>query len=347
MQEPTGKHYMRAALKRQYADRVPVTILFGPFCARIAGFTIREILTDAKKCAEAHLAFYHRFTPDSLIVYSDIYNEAEALGCPLEFPDDDISHPKTILLEDKSKLVKLKPPDPKKDGRLPYYFEALERIRSGLKQSAPIGLGPSGPWNLAMHLRSAESLLIDTIQDPDFVHDLMKFTTAVVRSICDALLEAGFTPSFGEAYASCSLISPHIYREFIKPYHRELCEHFKAKKAFLSLHVCGLIDPIMEDISDSGISFLSLDAPSSLQKWLAVSAGRQAVMGNVRTTLFSEGTPVEMEAAIRDCIETAAEGSGYILCSGCEIPLNSTTDRIDHFFEYGRRFGREFMSKLQ
>jgi hypothetical protein len=35
------------------------------------------------------------------------------------------------------------------------------------------------------------------------------------------------------------------------------------------------------------------------------------------------------------------------LASGCEIPLDSTEDRIEHFFNYGRQFSREFMSKLR
>ena len=38
---------------------------------------------------------------------------------------------------------------------------------------------------------------------------------------------------------------------------------------FLALHICGLIDPIIEDIVDTGISFFSLDAPSSLEKFEA------------------------------------------------------------------------------
>jgi uroporphyrinogen-III decarboxylase len=54
-----------------------------------------------------------------------------------------------------------------------------------------------------------------------------------------------------------------------------------------------------------------------------------------------------MESAIRHCIDTAAEGSGYILASGCEIPLDSTEDRVEHFFEYGHQYGCEFMIKLR
>ena len=91
MQDLTGKHYMMSALKRQYADRIPTTVLIGPYCSRIAGYTVKEILRDARKSAEAHLAFYNRFQPDSVIVYNDIYLEAEAVGCEMEFPEDRIS----------------------------------------------------------------------------------------------------------------------------------------------------------------------------------------------------------------------------------------------------------------
>ena len=88
-------------------------------------------------------------------------------------------------------------------------------------------------------------------------------------------------------------------------------------------------------------------APKSLEKLLEIAAGKFPIMGNVPTTLFSSGTPEEMESAVRHCIDTAAEGSGYILASGCEIPLDSTEDRVAHFFEYAHQYGREFMMKLK
>jgi uroporphyrinogen decarboxylase len=347
MQQATGKYYMVSALKRQYADRLPTTVLIGPYCSRLTRYSVREILTNARKSAEAHLAFYERFKPDSLIVYNDIYLEAEAVGCELEFPENRISHTKSAILEDKSNLTQLKIPDPNKDGRLPYFLELCERVSSKVRKTAAIGLGHSGPWNLAMHLRGAEPLLIDTVTDPEFVHELMKFTTEVVRIVGDALIAAGFTPSLGEAAASCSLISPKIYKDFIKPYHKKLCDYFKSKRAFMALHICGEIDPIMEDVIDTGISFISLDAPSSLKKLMERAAGKIVIMGNIPTNLFSSGTHAEMETAIRNCIDTAAEASGYILASGCEIPLESTEDRIDHFFEYSHCYGREFISRMR
>jgi uroporphyrinogen decarboxylase len=347
MERTSGKYYVLSALKRQYAERIPTTVLVGPYCCKMTGYSVKQILTDPQKSAEAHLSFYNRFEPDSLIVYNDIYLEAEAIGCELAFFDDRPSHPKSVVLNEKSRLAKLKVPNPARDGRIPYFIELCQRVSSEIKKTASMGLGHSGPWNIAAHLRGTESLMMDTYDDPAFVQDLMKFSTEVVRTVGDALIEAGFSPSLGEATASCSLISPEIYRNFIKPYHQELCRYFNSRKAPMALHVCGYIDPIMADIVETGISFLSLDAPSSLEKLLDLSVARLIVMGNVSTVLFSSGTREEMEHAIRNCIEKAAEGSGYILSSGCEIPLNSTQDRIAHYFNYAHQYSQQFMSSLK
>ncbi len=347
MEEPTGRQYLMSALKRQHLDRVPTSILIGPYCSKLTHYSVKEILTDARKSAEAHLAFHDRFKPDSLVVYNDIYLELEAVGCELEFPDDNISRPKGPLLEERSQLANLKVPDPKKDGRLPYFLELCERVSSGIGKTAAMGLGHSGPWNLAMHLRGTEKLLMDDLAEPDFVHELMRFTTEVVKAVGDALIAAGFAPSLGEATASCSLISPRIYREFVKPYHQELRDYFLSKRTRMAMHICGFIDPILEDLLETGIDFISLDAPSSLQKLWEQSGGRVTIMGNVPTAYFATGTAEEMEKAVANCFETAAAGSGFLLSSGCEIPLNSTDDRIEHYFETAHRQGREFISGLK
>ncbi len=113
----------------------------------------------------------------------------------------------------------------------------------------------------------------------------------------------------------------------------------------MSLHICGKIDPIMGDILETGIFLLSLDSGSSLQKLSQSAGSKLIIMGNVPTTHFSSASRQEMEASIRQCIETAAAESGYILSSGCEIPFNSTEDRIDHYFEYSRQYGREFLER--
>ena len=62
-----------------------------------AGISAREFLTNAASSAKAQVAFFEKFQPDSAIVVNDVYLESEALGCELDFPEDDISHIKAPL----------------------------------------------------------------------------------------------------------------------------------------------------------------------------------------------------------------------------------------------------------
>ena len=88
---------------------------------------------------------------------------------------------------------------------------------------------------------------------------------------------------------------------------------------------------------------LTRETGTPLDKAVAAAGNKAVVMGNVPTRLFADGTPEEMEAAIDGCIQAAPDNGGYILASGCEIPLNSTEERIGHFFEYGRAAGKKWL----
>ena len=47
-----------------------------------------------------------------------------------------------------------------------------------------------------------------------------------------------------------------------------------------------------------------------------------------------------MEAAVKECVDTAAKGSKYILCSGCDIPLNSHKEIVSWFMGAADKYGR-------
>jgi uroporphyrinogen decarboxylase len=178
------------------------------------------------------------------------------------------------------------------------------------------------------------------MDDPTFVEELMKFTTEVTKILGSGILETGLSLGMGEAASSCSLISPTIYRRFIKPYHQEIVRFFREKKAGLSMHVCGFIDPIMQDLVDLGIVALSLDSPSSLKRMVEISQKKIVLVGNVATSLFVNGTKEEMEAAVQECIRVAAAGGAYIVSSGCELPYNATREKVQFFIQAAREYGK-------
>jgi uroporphyrinogen decarboxylase len=335
----TGRDHVKAAFKRQFTDRVPSYPILGAYNARELGYSIKEFLTDAQKLAQSHIRAFEIYKPDVVAILADLNMEGEAAGTELVFPEDALCRTKKHVLEDKGNLAKLNLPEPSKDGRLPYYLEACEKVSAAITES-PVGSVLVGPWAIALTMRGAESLLMDTMNDPPFVHDLMRFATDLAKRFGEAVSATKVGLSYSEAPASCSLISPKMYREFIKPYHKEMVDHFAKRKVGVTLHVCGYIDPIMKDLVETGCAAVSMDSPSSLEKMVQDTEGQVVIIGNVATDLFFSGTLEQMEADIRRCVDIAADKSGFILASGCEVPPNAKKKLVQHFCDYARSYSR-------
>jgi len=328
----TGIDRIKACMKRTQADRIPIGIILGPFRARVLGCSLKEYWMDWRKLAEGTIACYELFKHDSVEISWDIMMEAEAAGGELEFPEGGIPRVRRYILSKKSTLSSLRLPQPENSGRFPLYIQACRAVAKAIKESALTGT-VTGPWTIATGLRGAQELIFDTVDDPAFVKELMRFTTEVTKILGSKIIEAGLSLTMGEAASSCSLISPAIYRQFIKPHHQEIVEFFRQKRVGVSMHICGYIDPIMEDLMDLGIGALSLDSPSSMKRMVEISRKKIVLVGNVATTLFVSGTKEEMEATVKECIRAAAPGGAYIVSSGCELPYNATPDRVRFFID--------------
>ncbi len=116
--------------------------------------------------------------------------------------------------------------------------------------------------------------------------------------------------------------------------------HFKEKKAGIGLHICGYADPILEDMVNTGVTNISIDAPTDLAKAVEATRGKTVLIGNVDTNLFYSGTREKMKQAIKSCIDLAPKDSGYILASGCEVPGIAPPEHLDWFMELANELGK-------
>jgi len=332
----TGRDYVKAAFKRDRLDRFCAYPVLGAVNAKFHGVTIKEFLTDAGKFAGAQLAAYERFQPDIIVMMADLVMEPEAMGQKVDFFDDRMCQQRGYLVDEKSKLAHLQVPNPNSDARMPCYLEACSRVAEA-RIDAALGGVINGPWSLACELRGAEKLLLDTFDDPEFVKSLMVFTTEVCNVFGEEVAKTGAGVSLSEAPASCSLISPAIYEDFVAPCHKQVVDHFKAQKKGITIHVCGFIDPIMEMLVETGAAAISFDAPSSLERMLSISRERTVVIGNVPTTVFLNEDREAISREVQKCATIAGETNAYVLASGCEVPIPSSTKSIEYFMEAARQ----------
>ncbi len=338
MEGYTGRQRVSAAFKKTFTnqeihiDRTPAYPIMGQCNAQLVGATIREFLLDPRVFVKAQVAAYERYRPDIIVMQGDLLMEPEAMGNELKFPEDSMCISTKHALEDKGKLSSLALPDPTRDGRMPIYLEVITETKRLITDSVVSGV-LAGPWTIAIGLRGATELIRDALKDPDYVHELMRFCTQMSIRFGEAFypLKAGL--SYSEAPASCSLISPRLYRTFIFPYHKQIVDHFKERKVGVGLHICGYADPILEDMVNTGVTNISIDAPTDLKKAVEATRGKAVLIGNVSTHLFFTGTREEMGNAIRTCIDTASNESGFILASGCEVPGIAPPEKVDWFME--------------
>jgi len=338
--EYTAKDRVKAVFRRTFADRVPSYPILGAYTVNLTGASFRDYFTKARPLAEGQLAALDAYEPDVLVVMRDLLAEAEALGSEVRVPDRGFPFiVRHVLAEEPERLARLSLPDVRNAGRFPEYWEAC-RIVVEQAGDVPVGSILVGPWTIAANVRGVENLLRDTRRRPAFVRDFLELTTRVALDAGIAAREVGVGVSYSEPAASCSLISPSIYREFVQPVHRRLVTDLREKKIAVTFHVCGYIDPILNEVLDTGIAALSIDSATSLETAVNVNRGRAVLIGNVSVSAFETGTPADVEAEVRRAVDTAAGNGAFILASACEIPPTARRENVAHFARYAKEYGR-------
>ena len=350
MADVSPRERVTAAYKGGFADRVPAYPIAGSFAGCLDGLSIEEYCTDAKKAVKAMLNYYDRYKPDIMIAFNDLAKEAEALGCRVKYSDYVVpSIDRHVLQDDKGLLAKLEVPDPYKAGRLPAFLEQCQALSSAGVPS-PLGAVLVGPWTIAMLLRNPEIMCLDTIDDPEFVHELMRFTTEYAKRVGDAVLTTKIGLSYSDPTASCSLVGPETYREFIKPYHQDLVNYFKTKKVGTTVHICGTTHQIHEDLVDVGFVAITIDLDQQADPALQVdqldklvTLGNQrgvVAIGNADVTIFERATKAQIDAEVKRCIDTVGRRSRFVLSTSCELPPRADPDCVQWFMDAARDYGR-------
>ena len=345
----TPRDRVVAAYKRSFVDRVPVYPIVASFAGTLDGLSIEEYCTDPSRAIPAMMRYYERYQPDVVLAYNDLAKEAEAFGCRVKYSDYVVpSIDQHVLHEDKAALARLPMPDPYRTARLPGFLEQCEALVAA-KPPTAIGAVAVGPWTIAMLLRNPETMLLDTFEDPQFIHDVMRVATDFSKLWGDAIVKTGIGLSFSGPTASISLISPDNYREFVAPYHKELVEYFKAKKVGVTTHICGTTYPIFEDLLDVGFSTISFDLDQQadptlhvdqLARFMDVAKGRAVAIGNVDATKFEKTSKEAMYADVKRCVDTAGRRSAFILSTSCEIPPRSDPEVVKWFMDAAHEYGR-------
>jgi uroporphyrinogen decarboxylase len=337
----TPKERFGAFLSARPMDRLLVSPLILNWASRAKGLTVRAYCTNGRNMAEALVACWRAYGHDVVYVFSTTSTLAEAMGTVMDFPEDDAPQVKTPLVRGREDLARLRPLVPERDGRLPVYLEAVERCVAEIGGEVHVVPVIGAPMTTSCALRGTETLIRELYTDPALVHALLRAACDAAKTLIDAYAARGAVPVLVEPCATGSMISDRHFREFALPYLKEIYAHIHGKGLPGVLHICGRTRRILASMADSGADVLSLD-DVDLAEARALVGDRVCLMGNVSPADgMLKGTPASIRAMTREAVAKAAGNPrGYIVATGCEVPIHTPPENMRAFLDAGREFAR-------
>lgn len=338
----------KAIARGESADRLPCNPNVANGVARIYGCKISDFNTSGKAIAEAQIASYRRFSYDGVRVFTDLFPWAEAMGAKVVLPHDntaDLLEPAINTFKDmndlEAKIDALREVNPYKEGRLPIHIEGMKYLIDALGKEVPCSGGVVGPFTNAFFLVGVQTMTKLMFKRPDLVHKLCEISLRTCINYTEAIISCGLTPTISEPMSSCTVVSPKHFREFSLPYMKRLIDFINSKGKGVTVHICGKTDAIWEDLVDAKISGLSIDNVADIEHCKNQVGDRVKIMGNIDpATVMYSGTQDEIREAVIKCVQKCWDSpKGYVIMSGCSLPVETPLNNIEAMMNAAREIG--------
>ncbi len=265
----------------------------------------------------------------------------DGLGVVYHLSDHGSPFPVEGPIKDASDLksFKLDPPSEAELMALQFALQKFEGRRAMVFHTA-------GPFKLSWSLRGAmENLLADYLLDPKLVHELARISTDYYKEFHSMAIDAGAEVIALEgdlAFNTNTLMSPDQYAEFLGPYHTEIVENVHRKGAKIFKHSDGNLWPILDMLLDCGFDGIHPIQPQCMDigEVKRHLAGKACVLGNIDCMYtLCEATIDEVEQTVRETIEAAAPGGGYIMSSSNSIHPGCKPENYIAMVHAARKYG--------
>ncbi len=323
----------KAMARGEEVDRLPCNPNVANGVARVYGCKISEFNTSGKTLAAAQIASYRRFQYDGVRIFTDLFTWAEAMGAEVVCPEDNTADLLTPAVTDITleNCERLRPLNPYTDGRLPVHLEAMKYLVDEVGDEVGCSAGVVGPFTNACFLIGVENMLRFCLKKPELVHKLCQVSLESAIAYADAAIDIGLSPTISEPMSSCTVVSPHIFDVFSKPYLSKLVSHIQDRGKPITMHICGQTADIWEDIADMGVAGFSIDNVASILDCKAKIGHKTKILGNVDPgmTMFM-GTPAQVRLETLKCIRDGYDSpKGFVPMSGCSLPVDTPFSNID------------------
>ncbi len=256
--------------------------------AALVGRTPWAASRDGELMFQGHRAAYLEYAHAPVVVGIDIYNlEAEAYGGVVVEPTGNgipaIVEPVVGSVRQGLDLPAF---DPRRDGRIAMAVDVARRLAQTFPD-ADVRLPVSGPFSIAVSLRTITGLLEDVADDPETTAAWLMQLAENQAAFCELIVESGLDVAFFESAAAPPLLSPRQFHEVELPALRQaMAVAATITGRPVPCVIGGDTTAILEDILSTGTSYVvcPFEAPDQAA-WLAITASRPEVVVRINMDL--------------------------------------------------------------
>ena len=320
------KDLMKGALRFQDLPRTPVF----PLCISWwafdhFGYTVMDVFKNPEKGVDAQLKTAAILNFDAIESFWDWYCILGPLGCEMQIEDK--GSPMVLdtpPVKDPEALKNMEIPDFRKDWRVDSALKSAALLKEKAGDYYLFGTF-LGPFSLAGMLAGLQNLLLETIERPDFVHDLMDFSKEVLLKQAEIYAPYLDAIMYCDPSASGDLISPKTTETFLIPCFKELNRKTKHLGIDVLNHICGNTTGALDLISGLEADAFSIDFKVDLTVASEKLSERMALIGNIEPALLLDAESAEIEKLSHQALSKAGQ-KGFILSPGCDVPLGSPVE---------------------
>ncbi len=286
------------------------------------GVPFAQAHRDAEMMAQLALAGHEVAGFDAVMPEFSVDQEAAALGCTIDWGDNDTMPTAKDTPYDDFRDVEV-PSDFLERPTVRVVLDALGILRRQVGGRVAVIGKVMGPWTLSYHLAGTQNFLLAVgLEEHDKVRRMLDQLMPVTISFANAQFAAGADAVVIADHITGNLAGPHHYQELLLPYHQIIAREVGGP---LILHVCGDCSDRLHLFAQSGFTAYHFEWQTGPQKAVAAVGDKITLFGcvNIPQVLF-QGTPEEVHQQTRQAIAAGVD----VICPECAIPLSTPLENL-------------------
>ncbi len=320
-------------------NRVALPIMTHPGIELI-NHSVVDAVTNGKIHFQAINALCKQYPLIAATMIMDLTVEAEALGCRVNFPEDEIPTVNERLIHSIEEIDRLQIPAISECKRVNEYLKAAELSVQNITH-LPVFPGCIGPFSLAGRLIDMSEIMVDIYLYPDAIHQLLRKCTDFIKQYIQAYKQIGANGII-MAEPAAGLLGEDECNQFSSNYIKEIVAELQDDDFLIILHNCGHSGYLAGSMLSTGAKALHFGNAADMKFVLENIPSNILVMGNIDpVNILKTGNSGFVKQKSKELLNMAKPYPNFIISSGCDMPPAVPHQNIEAFFEALNEYNSE------